>query len=91
MQARFVAKPGLVTELLKQNENAIAGACRGYSVRRLCVFGSASTGAFERQFEVIGEALIQALRLDPSVEQHISDAKRITTCRNRPSHGYASV
>ncbi len=45
----------------------------------------------ERQFEIIGEALGQALRLDPSLATHISDCPRIIAFRNRLSHGYASV
>jgi hypothetical protein len=33
--------------------------------------------AVERQFEIIGEALAQLLRLDPSLRSRISDAGRI--------------
>jgi uncharacterized protein with HEPN domain len=47
--------------------------------------------AVERQFEIIGEALAQALRLDPSVSSRISDAGRIIAFRNRLIHGYSSV
>ena len=47
--------------------------------------------AVERQFEIIGEALAQVLRLDPSLRSRISDAGRIIAFRNRLIHGYSSV
>ena len=47
--------------------------------------------AVERQFEVIGEALQQMLRVDPSMASAISDTKRIISFRNRLIHGYATV
>ena len=47
--------------------------------------------AVEHQFEVIGEALNQALRLDPSLSRHVSNSRRIIAFRNRLAHGYASV
>jgi uncharacterized protein with HEPN domain len=47
--------------------------------------------AVERQFEVIGEALGQALRLDPSLSSKISNTGRIIAFRNRLIHGYASI
>ena len=47
--------------------------------------------AVERQFEVIGEALSQALRIEPSLTRRISDTQRIIAFRNRLIHGYASV
>ena len=47
--------------------------------------------AVERQFEIIGEALAQVLRLDPSLRSRISDAGRIVAFRNRLIHGYSSV
>ena len=47
--------------------------------------------AVERQFEIIGEALNQALRGDPSLEQKISHFHRIVAFRNRLIHGYASI
>ncbi|MDQ7844554.1 MAG: DUF86 domain-containing protein [Armatimonadota bacterium] len=47
--------------------------------------------AVERQFEIIGEALRQALRLDPKLAERITDADRIIAFRNRLIHGYATV
>jgi len=47
--------------------------------------------AVERQFEVIGEALRQAVTLEPALARRFTDAKRIIAFRNRLIHGYASV
>jgi uncharacterized protein with HEPN domain len=47
--------------------------------------------AVERQFEIIGEALSQALRLDPSLPSRINNTGRIIAFRNRLIHGYSSV
>ena len=47
--------------------------------------------AGERQFEVLGEARKQALRMEPGLTRRISDTKRIIAFRNRLIHGYASV
>ena len=45
----------------------------------------------ERQFEIIGEALNQALHRDPSLAARISDAGQIIAFRNRLIHAYASI
>jgi uncharacterized protein with HEPN domain len=47
--------------------------------------------AVERQFEIMGEALNQALRLSPDLTNHVSDCRRIVAFRNRLIHGYAFV
>ena len=47
--------------------------------------------AVERQFEVIGEALNRAIRMDPSLSTRVSDSQRIIAFRNRLVHGYATV
>jgi len=47
--------------------------------------------AVERQFEIIGEALRQALRLDPSLSRQITDSGQIIAFRNRLIHAYANV
>jgi uncharacterized protein with HEPN domain len=47
--------------------------------------------AVERQFEVLGEALNQALRLYPDLSNRVSDCRRIVAFRNRLIHGYAFV
>jgi uncharacterized protein with HEPN domain len=45
----------------------------------------------ERQFEIIGEALGQAIRHDPALARQISDPSRIIAFRNRLIHGYATI
>ena len=47
--------------------------------------------AVERQFGIIGEALGQALELEPWVGNDVSQSGRIVAFRNRLIHGYASV
>ena len=47
--------------------------------------------AVERQFEIIGEALNQTLRVHPEAETRVTHARRIVSFRNRLIHGYASV
>jgi len=45
----------------------------------------------ERQLEIIGEALGQAIKHDPSVAGLISSSSRIISFRNRLIHGYATI
>lgn len=47
--------------------------------------------AVERQFEIIGEALNQALHLNPHLADRISDTRRIIAFRNRLIHAYSSI
>jgi uncharacterized protein with HEPN domain len=47
--------------------------------------------AVERQFITIGEALSQLLRLEPSLANSISNARRIIAFRNILVHGYADI
>jgi uncharacterized protein with HEPN domain len=47
--------------------------------------------AVERQFEIIGEALNQAGRVDPGLADRISYFRQIIAFRNRLIHGYATV
>ncbi len=45
----------------------------------------------ERQFEIIGEALSQALRAEPGLAARLSNTGRIVAFRNRLIHGYSNV
>jgi uncharacterized protein with HEPN domain len=45
----------------------------------------------ERQLEIIGEALNQAIQHNPDVAGMISNSSRIVSFRNRLIHGYATV
>ncbi|HMO83830.1 MAG TPA: DUF86 domain-containing protein [Lacipirellulaceae bacterium] len=47
--------------------------------------------AVERQFITIGEALQQAVRVDPALDGRITDFRRIVNFRNVMVHGYARV
>lgn len=47
--------------------------------------------AVERQFEIVGEALSQAIQHDPKVAELISNSSRIISFRNRLIHGYSSI
>jgi uncharacterized protein with HEPN domain len=47
--------------------------------------------AVERQFEIIGEALNQALQQEPSLSEKISNTRQVISFRNRLIHGYASI
>ncbi len=47
--------------------------------------------AMERQFITIGEALQQALRVEPTLADSITDSRRIINFRNVMVHGYAQI
>jgi uncharacterized protein with HEPN domain len=47
--------------------------------------------ATERQFEIIGEALAQLAKRDPSVASRITDYRQIIAFRNILIHGYAEI
>jgi len=47
--------------------------------------------AVERQFITIGEALLQALRVEPALVHSITDSRRIINLRNVMVHGYAQI
>jgi uncharacterized protein with HEPN domain len=47
--------------------------------------------AVERKFEIIGEALNQVSKLDPSVASRVPDLPQIVAFRNILIHGYAVV
>ena len=47
--------------------------------------------AVERQFMIVGEALFQMLKVDPSFEQTITDVRRIINFRHVMVHGYATI
>jgi uncharacterized protein with HEPN domain len=47
--------------------------------------------AVERQFEIIGEALVRLVRLAESLASRITEHRRIVDFRNILVHGYADV
>jgi len=47
--------------------------------------------AVERQFIIIGEALVQLLRLEFDLQGRITHARRIVAFRNILVHGYADI
>jgi len=45
--------------------------------------------AVERQFEIVGEALSQLSKVEPSLASRVPDCRRIVAFRNVLIHGYA--
>jgi uncharacterized protein with HEPN domain len=45
----------------------------------------------ERQFEIIGEALGQMLKVDPGLADAITESRRIISFRNILIHGYSAI
>jgi uncharacterized protein with HEPN domain len=49
------------------------------------------SSAVERQFEIIGEALNQAIKLEPQLTNIISESRSIVDFRNLLIHAYSSI
>jgi uncharacterized protein with HEPN domain len=47
--------------------------------------------AVEREFLTLGEALGQAIRIEPSLQESIADASLVIAFRHRLAHGYDDV
>jgi uncharacterized protein with HEPN domain len=47
--------------------------------------------AVERQSEILGEALRQAMELDPALAERLTDVRPIIAFRNRLAYGYSSI
>ena len=47
--------------------------------------------AVERKLMIIGEAISQVFRKDPSLEQHIPQTRKIVDFRNILVHGYYAI
>jgi len=47
--------------------------------------------AVERQFEIVGEALLRLERADPETAARITQDRKITGFRNRIAHGYDAI
>src|SRR5688500_6887766 len=47
--------------------------------------------AVERQFEIVGEALNQLYKIEPTLAESIPDFRRIVAFRNILIHGYATI
>ena len=45
----------------------------------------------ERQFEIIGEALNQALKMDPDLAEAITNVRQIINLRNIIIHSYSAI
>jgi len=68
----------------------LAGFTAGKTFADYCADPLLRSGV-ERQFEIVGEALRQALRVEPGLAGRLSNTGRIVAFRNRLIHGYSSV
>lgn len=75
---------------IKQAGDLLAGFTAGKTFADYCADPLLRSGV-ERQFEIIGEALSQALRVGPGLAGRLSSTGRIVAFRNRLIHGYSSI
>ncbi|MEN9900818.1 MAG: hypothetical protein RLZZ152_1862 [Pseudomonadota bacterium] len=55
------------------------------------ISNSMAQAACERKFEIIGEALNQLSKVDPSLASRIPEISQIIAFRNQLIHGYAKI
>lgn len=75
---------------MREGARAIQGFTEGMDASAYATHAMAQA-AIERKFEVIGEALNQLAKLDPSMASRIPDLPQIVAFRNQLIHGYALV
>ena len=81
--------PKLLQDIRKASEKI-----QRYSAGRSLVDYAADDflrSAVERQFEIIGEALLRLTKVDVSLTAQITDCRRIIDFRNALVHGYDAV
>jgi uncharacterized protein with HEPN domain len=85
-------QPGL-PKLLEDVRDAAAFILASTSGRTLAQFRSDRLlcQAVERNFEIIGEAILRIVRSDPEAAARLGDVKRIIGFRNILIHGYDIV
>lgn len=70
--------------------DAIASFIKGLDADRYAA-SELVNSAVERKFEIIGEALGQLSRINPTLAARVPDVRRIIAFRNILIHGYASI
>jgi uncharacterized protein with HEPN domain len=75
---------------VKNAADAIIGFTRGRTLADY-LRDAMLRSAVERQFEIIGEALSQLAKVDPSLAEEIPDLPQVIAFRNVLIHGYATV